>query len=286
MNVPGWSWCIDILPFMENKPLHGSLDLQNDSLFAGSPATAIAMKTSVKELRCPSFSGTRWVDPTRQYECITNYKALGATHWQSLAQATPNTLGTLPLYNEGFHPDGGCYPGASHGVDKFGKDGTAHTAIVVETVEQYYSRWIVGTEACLVGLPSRQPAGAGGAPVVFADPPGNGLTYACPDGYQTSPGAFWDKSSVNDNYTYLSWDYVTDPYVNPPDLVAADPPSFSASWPSHPTEIQIGPSSHHYSVINHLLADGSAQSVNEDIDAAAYMFLITREGGDPSTGLR
>ncbi len=43
-----------------------------------------------------------------------------------------------------------------------------------------------------------------------------------------------------------------------------------------------GPSSNHAAVVNHLMADGSVHSLSKQIDVAAYMFLITRNGSDPS----
>ena len=45
---------------------------------------------------------------------------------------------------------------------------------------------------------------------------------------------------------------------------------------------RFGPSSSHPQVVNHLFADGGVRSVNKDVDVATYMFLITRDGGDPT----
>jgi hypothetical protein len=52
-----------------------------------------------------------------------------------------------------------------------------------------------------------------------------------------------------------------------------------------PSVPQYGPSSDHDGVVNHLFADGSAKKISDQIDAAAYMFLITRNGGDPAAPL-
>ncbi len=43
-----------------------------------------------------------------------------------------------------------------------------------------------------------------------------------------------------------------------------------------------GPSSDHATIVNHLMADGSVHSLSKQIDVSAYMFLITRNGSDPS----
>ena len=53
-------------------------------------------------------------------------------------------------------------------------------------------------------------------------------------------------------------------------------PSFDGSKPLY------GPSSAHAAVVMHAMGDGSVQSLSKDIDAAAYMFLITRSGSDPN----
>ena len=47
------------------------------------------------------------------------------------------------------------------------------------------------------------------------------------------------------------------------------------------TAIRHGPSSHHPGIINHGFADGSVHPISNAIDAALYMFIITRNGGDP-----
>ena len=58
-------------------------------------------------------------------------------------------------------------------------------------------------------------------------------------------------------------------------------PSTAASEP-----IRLGPSSDHSGVTNHLYADGSVHAISNAIDAAAYMFIITRNGGDSAPDLK
>ena len=50
--------------------------------------------------------------------------------------------------------------------------------------------------------------------------------------------------------------------------------------PYNPKE--FGPQSSHPSVTNHLMVDGSVHTLSNTIDVAAYMFMITRESGDPA----
>jgi prepilin-type N-terminal cleavage/methylation domain-containing protein len=44
-----------------------------------------------------------------------------------------------------------------------------------------------------------------------------------------------------------------------------------------------GPGSMHPQVVNHLWGDGAVNSVNKELDAALYMFIITRANGDPGS---
>ena len=48
-----------------------------------------------------------------------------------------------------------------------------------------------------------------------------------------------------------------------------------------PEVVFYGPSSHHPGLVNHIFVDGSARSFSIDMDAAAYMFFITRSGREP-----
>ena len=96
-----------------------------------------------------------------------------------------------------------------------------------------------------------------------------------PRGY--TPGKWGSETTIPDkiNRTYLNWDYEQTPYYDPvAEKGASD--DFDAA------AIFYGPSSHHGTVVNHAFADGSVRGISVDIDAAAYMFLITRSGGDPA----
>ncbi len=284
----GWAWSVDILPFMELKPLYDTLDLQMQWPRQAATGPQNAMKESVKEFSCPSFSGERYTS-VAETEYISNYKALGATHMESLSQATitPVAMTTPGSYtNPTYHPDGGIYPGSSHGTDGFSKDGTAHTAILVESCEQYYARWTVGSEMLLVGLPTG--AAAGGKAVTFVNGGVGGIPYAYPTNF--TAGKFWDSSTCTTNYTYLMWDYEDTVnycnYIDCPDFADATVCPAPVGKPATVSNIVYGPSSMHSGVINHGMADGSVQSISEDMDVATYMFLLTRVNGDPNGPLK
>ncbi len=255
----GWSWCVHILPYVEHSALQGTLDtvdgypLQGDG-DASHPHSKV-LGYVIAEFHCPSFEGCDYVDVATQDEAITNYKAIAATHMESLSVASlnPATPKYLPAPEAERHPDGAIYPGSTHGINGFKRDGSAHTAIVVESVEQSAARWTVGNECAVVTLPP---------PVTFA----KNYPYYHPTGYTAN--MHWEKSTIppNIDQTYLDWDYDASPY-------------------SGTGSIKYGPSSHHTGVTNHCFADGSVHAISNQIDAALYFFLSTRGGGEPLSPL-
>lgn len=266
--MDGWSWCVHLLPYMENQSLYDTLDIESGiplwpksgGSSNGIDPHAAALATAIPKLHCPGFGGRQYVDRA-ETEAITNYKAMGATHIESLSVASPTPM--VPRYNKtpGYHPDGALFPGSTHGVGAFSRDGTNKTILVVESVEQNVARWTVGNETCVVGLP----------PVVtFEDP--RRFTYYHPTHYTAM--AFWSRSKIPDhlNQTHLRWDYDAKPY----DDGGVSTPSAFATGP-----IKYGPSSHHQDVTNHIFADGSVHAIDNDIDVALYMFMITRNNNDP-----
>ena len=120
--------------------------------------------------------------------------------------------------------------------------------------EPRFARWTVGAEATLIGLPPT---------VAFEQA---GPCYA-PAGF--TPGRSGPPQTFDPGYrTYLDWDYGAAPY---------DGGDGSRGG-------RYGPGSVHAGVVNHLFVDGHAESINGRIDPAAYMFVITRDGGDPADG--
>ena len=162
-TVGGYSFLVQLLPFMEYDTLYKTLPDQGDPEDTTNQAIADVMKTQIKEFICPSgprgpLSKTRWRKP--QSAGITNYKAMGATTRDSLKMvANPTakppygtmapTANTVPL-----HPDGAIFPGnGTRAADIL--DGLSHTIFTIETIDEAASRWMVGKEATLVGLPQK-----------------------------------------------------------------------------------------------------------------------------------
>jgi prepilin-type N-terminal cleavage/methylation domain-containing protein len=238
----GWSWGTYLLPYTERLSLWEYMNKEGRPLDA---ANRSALHAATLDYHCPNFGDDIC---TKTGEVVSNYKAFGATHIESLGVASPRP--TVPKYNPtGAHPDGGIFPGSTHGMNEI-TDGTAHTFLLAETVEPTFARWTVGREMTMVGLPRT---------IEFEKVD----HYWAPAGF--TPKRFWADTTVSPNDVYLRWDYDKNPY---------DGGDGSQGG-------KFGPGSYHPRVTNHLLADGSVKSVGKAIDAAAYMFLITRCAGDP-----
>jgi len=265
--VDGWSFTVPLLPYLELDNVYDMLDAKNGRPLvepegdrAGQHAMALATPMAI--LRCPSFQGSPLVDPNaKKKEAISNYKAMGATHHESLSMASPNPQ--KPKYRaekgEKVHPDGACFPGTALRLADFA-DGTSNTFLLCESVEPRFARWTVGAEAAVVGLP----------PVVEFEMIGAGETWAffAPKGFGfKSPER--SNARVDPTYrTYLTWDCEKRPYDGADGTKGG----------------KYGPSSHHAGVVNHLTADAAVHAISNDIDVGHYMFAITRNGGDPPFG--
>ena len=280
-RLRGWSWITDILPDLEQEPLWNTLETTIGvplELHPNPPATGVvyfephevARATVLNEFICPSFRGSTYLDPTVaavDLEAITNYKVMAASHMESLLVAYPGTdnipVRYEPRYNLTMpHPDGASYPGSKLRFKDFGSDGTAHTILCVETVEQFSSRWFLGMETLLVALPPLDIAGNRFDFELITQ-------YWAPWGF--TPGLFDEQSTVDRRYrTYLNWDYKTLGWYE------------DYGYISETFLIRYGPSSHHPDVTNHLFVDGSVHSLPNKIDVALYMFLVTRDAGDPT----
>ena len=271
----GWSWITDLLPDLEQEPLWATLETTSGVPRMPHPNPppsgrnfdphAVARSTVLNEFICPSYRGQRYLDPTLatlDLQAITNYKVMSASHIESLWIATPWPARYLPRYDPTLpHPDGAVFPGRQLRFKDFASDGTAHTILCVETVEPHAARWFLGMETMLVALP----------PIDIA---GNRLDFELITHYWAplnfTPGLFDEQTTIDRRYrTYLNWTY--------PTLGWYDDQGLSEVW-----EIHYGPSSVHPDVTNHLFLDGSVHTVDNKIDVALYMFLVTRDAGDPT----
>lgn len=270
-SIDGWSWIALIMPYYDedqdsshkiNKAkLYENMDyakgrpLQEPTGANGTPH-ADALATKIDGLSCPSFDGNPYVISGSKKAAITNYKAMGATHIESLSVASPQPM--TPKYLPeaiNLHPDGVCFPGDGLSMMDI-MDGASQTIMVAESREPRFARWTVGNEAAVVGLPRN---------VEYEQTKNYSPRCYLPKGYEKAMDKSPEANSTYWTYTtYLDWDCNQHPYDGVDGINGG----------------RFGPSSCHINVVNHLYADGSCRRISTDIDVAYYMARITRTLGD------
>jgi hypothetical protein len=259
--VDGWSWQAVILPFMEathgENQLHGKPLEEPDGVWA--PRNSYLLATTRPWLLCPTFRGSPYADPDTKRQAITSYKAMGATHIESLsiasAQPREPKYGQLPPHlreRGGYaryerHPDGCFFPGGPRDV-RLPSGNVDDGIMVVESVEPRFARWTVGAEATVVGFP-RTMEFDGHSPV-----------DCVPKGYRSWRGHYEVSAAYWTYRTYLNWDYGRNPYDGADGTQGG----------------RFGPSSHHVGIVNHLFGDGRASALRCTVDVTVYMKLIVR----------
>ena len=200
---------------------------------------------------------------------------MGGTFASALAMAITPT-GTPP-YNSGNpygFPDGVLYPGPGLRFADIA-DGTSKTIAVTETMDDQGSRWTVEKEVTMFGLPT-----------TMATQVKQLSTYGSFWGPGDYDGTFGATSTVGMNTNerpYIGYDFTP---------AGADYKGGGPASTQYATDDKgmgfgetytpnYGPSAGHPGVINHLFVDGSVQALSKQLDGAAYMFLITRNNGDP-----
>lgn len=278
----GYSFLVDVLPEMEQEALYKRLDinaqLENDK--DGPPVNkpTECLKQSLPMFRCPSTATTVFVDDTAEdRQAITNYKAVSASTKEAYEVSSKEAVSEVVIYPGAS--DSSAKRKASDGVMYVGsrttlgsiKDGTTNTFMIVESDEQYYARWIVGQECGLYTSHKK---------LTFENPkPTDNIPYIHPKNYLVNQ--YGQDSSV-EKLTNLNRDWTQDKYE-------WGSTGFSSSHYGAPTGTtdtnKKGPGSNHKGVVIHGYVGGSADSVPDHIDAAAYFFLSTRANDDPSPAI-
>ena len=291
-TIGGYSFLVKLLPFMEYDSLYRTLptniangNVLNASKTVGTPLYN-AINTSMKEFVCPSNGNALFQEPQATpipLFAFTNYKAMGASCKNSLTfvgQANSATL-TAPYGAPSIHPDGAIYPGTGTPIANL-LDGTSHTIICIETIDDVNSIWMLGSECTLTGLPC---AGAKAPNTPNSVPSGTtlpvGFNYYAPLGYD---GTFGDSSgvSVKGLRTFLMYDCSPSGADAAMYAVDGDPLSATPAWTVvDGLKPNYGPSSSHPAVVIAGMGDGSVQSLSKRTDAANFFFLITKHNQDP-----
>jgi prepilin-type N-terminal cleavage/methylation domain-containing protein len=159
MTVGGYSFLAKVLPFMEYDGLYRSLPRPGDPEDTSNNAIDRVTHTAIKEFLCPAGPrGQNFVaEDGKPIVAITNYKAMGATTRDSLKMVV-DPDGKPPYGEAKMHADGAIYPSENNLPMAALADGTSHTICTMETMDEAASRWLVGKEATLVGLPQKSSA--------------------------------------------------------------------------------------------------------------------------------
>jgi len=269
-TVGGYSFIVKILPFMEYDRLYKMLpnipDGDVDAAMAGNNVLTNAMNTQILELVCASNPNRTFQNPKANPPqfALTNIKAVGASTRNSLLMAS-HSSGTPPYGTEKMHPDGALYPSDKDLPIADLKDGTSHTIRLMETMDDTNSRWMVGNECTLVGLPQAS-SPTGDERLGKLD----STTFFAPRGFD---GTFGDESAVSRAglRTFLSYDFSP----KGADAGKYEDPGWAMAPPAY------GPSSAHPNVVIAGVADGSVAVLSKHVDAANLFFLITKNNNDP-----
>jgi prepilin-type N-terminal cleavage/methylation domain-containing protein len=264
-----WSWLALVLPFVDLKPMYDTLAIRAGVPWQDTNTTRephkTARETKIPIFLCPSSKAQDYSGDVRKgwlgratgnvKGTLTSYKGMGGTTREATAFKLPGHGQTAPY--PGSMPDGVMYPDTEGTRLADITDSQAQTIMAVETIEDKYARWMIGTEATLAGLPSHNDPAKAGVTISY----NSRFGYYTPQGFD---GGFDNDSRIaNTVKTYLGYDYK--PQNNKYDTQ---------------NDIKYGPSSMHPGVVNHLFCDGNVRQINLEVDVAAYMFMITRSGSE------
>ena len=296
-SIGGYSFLVQLLSFMDNDALYKQLPqafptagkVASAMTAVGSvtpqqaSALSMAINTSFKDFVCPTNANPLYQEPETSppRNALTNYKAVGASCAASLAFAS-NPRTEPPYGKASLHPDGAIYPSDKNLPSSDVLDGLSHTIFLIETVDDTNSRWMIGSECVLTGLPrSSVPSG---------DVPSEPYKYFVPKHFD---GEFGDSSGVTVHRLrdFLMYDF--SPAGPDPAAYAlegdpggmglwevVDPPRITTAGAASIKGPAYGPSSAHPAVVITAFGDGSVQSISKRCDAANFFFLITKNNSD------
>ncbi|HZZ28350.1 MAG TPA: DUF1559 domain-containing protein [Pirellulales bacterium] len=291
-----------LLPAFSNSVINGA---------AGSPHCSTVQ---LKQFQCPSFAGDPVVDqsplgtgsagtpatgsPCTNYNtagilnngtgvAITNYSAMAGTHLYgtgvvsgTTAEASVSGSPTKSLDstgNDGAMSWRGTQFDQGRKLAALEGDGTSKIPMVGETRERRLAAWYSGSTNWL--LASRQGDSNGtaipttvitatvttlnGLPTAGHLIVGNNASATTAPTNGAGTALNWGPTTTFPNASYLpANDCNADPNIN-----------FVRLW---------GPSSNHAGgVVNHVFADGHVDPINDSIDPNMYLWVVTRNGGEP-----
>lgn len=294
-TVGGYSFLVKLLPFMEYGTLYNNLMSVTPSSAGGliqytNTIVSQAAWTSLKEHVCPSNNNNYYLQPTNAPPqwAFTNYKSLGATTKNSL-QVCTGQITTAPYATISVHPDGMLYPAQNNLPMAALTDGTSHTILMCETIDDNTnsgsygsSLWIDGKCVTMTGMPYSYSVPGGST--ITETPSGTtknaNYTYFAPPNYD---GTFGDGSgeALTGALTWLEMDFSPQGPSNQTSLYqTGGDPAWELAGSSSGLQ-RYGPSSAHPAVAICCFGDGSVTALNKRCDPANLFFLITKNNGDP-----
>jgi prepilin-type N-terminal cleavage/methylation domain-containing protein/prepilin-type processing-associated H-X9-DG protein len=290
-NSEGWSWLVQILPFIEENQTYDRINTasQRFTLDPWSPMvteTTVAMSEhigtrSIQSLMCPSFGGDTQVKTTATMDssypataiamttksaAVTNYVALVSVSVTSAGLITPAENSGTNIHGNGVLVFPSTNPTAAFTFKGLNMrqvtDGTSKTAIATESKEDGYASWYGGGSPWAIAVwPSStnpQPTINGAADGFFG---WNAAQVAMP----------MNRITPNQGIPTVTT-MPAEPYFT--STVNASTGSTMRKW---------GPSSEHSGgVLVTLFCDGHVSTIaSQDFDKNLYMRMVTRQGGEP-----
>lgn len=314
----GYSWIVHVLSEMEEGPLYQQIATNSKKFELSAFDPNLKVKgprgqqhpatVAVPTLRCPSISGGATIDtsprivgtPSGTVEtgtvppnyvggiataggakglAITNYNGMLGTHIDpidinDLKKPTAGSVRRRSTNNGAMQFTGTAFDKA-RGAAAF-TDGTANTLLIAETRERRFASWFDGTMNWIVAARHSNPSDGTKAIV---------------------PASYWPKGGpVNAAKINLRWVIGTDsttatggsalnygPTLETPTAVYL--PTESLAEPDIsgiPPGRLWGPSSEHRGeIVNHAFGDGHVESISDKIDPNIYLWMTTRNGGEP-----
>ena len=283
----GYSWLVDLLPFMEQEALSKQFDVKQGKPDDQTEKIKEGMARVMNDFLCPSSShqptGLVDTDDDNARYGITNFVAMSATHAESLQLSVENGKKGCETDDNATRPDGATYPGSKTTLEGI-KDGTSNTFYATETTDEY-RRWAVGADASVVALPTSASGASKTVTFIKKGEGGEKFKFAALTGWEI--GKYNEETTIKEDnrYSYVNWDYEdteysgSDGYVD----VVSEKATGLAGAPSEASgQTRKGVSSYHTGVVNHVLCDCAVLSVSKETDPQIYMFMTTANSDDPA----
>ena len=316
----GYSWIVFILPEIEEGPLYQAISNNSTKFTVSAFNTAIyngtgsasqhAATVQLKAFICPSFSGDPTLDTSAETPGTTTGTietgSIPSTYTQAFSTAQGATGLGITNYNAmlGTHIDvsaappypafSASSPNSNNGGMKFRgttfdqgfkfaafTDGTSKTPVAAETREKRLASWYDGTFNWVVAARHGSTSGA------QINPPANNTTSATINGQAMNGRWCIGSNGTNANGAGASLNVgptsTTPQAVYMPSAACADPAlntSVGGKWGR-----LWGPSSNHSGgIVNHVFGDAHVEGINDGIDPNVYLWIVTRNGGEPLPG--